>query len=392
MRILFLSAWFPYPTTNGSKLRIYHLLQGLAKAHAITLISFSDAPSQALIPPQLSRLCQDIQVVNRPNFQPDGVNAWLDFIRPMPRSVSGTFSPEMARRISEVISGSKIDIVICSQLGTASYHPFLSGTPALFEEVELGVLSEKYSLATSPWQRLRHGLTWLKHRHYLRNLLPGFKASTVVSECEKSLLAGAVPGYDRIEVIPNGIDLEDYVDIPRVPSANQLIFTGSFRYAPNHEAMLWFLEKVYPLIRAQAPDVCLTITGDHAGLPLPAVENVRLTGFVEDIRPLLASAWVSLAPFRSGGGTRLKILEAMALGVPVVATTKGAEGLDYQPGRDLLIADAPDEFAERVIRLLKEPGLRDWIGENGYQLVRQKYAWSVVMPRFLSLVQRLPSL
>jgi glycosyltransferase involved in cell wall biosynthesis len=152
--------------------------------------------------------------------------------------------------------------------------------------------------------------------------------------------------------------------------------------------MTWFLQEVYPRIQAQAPDVCVTITGDHADLPLPPADNVTLTGFVDDVRPLIASAWVSLVPIRVGGGTRLKILEAMALGTPVVTTSKGAEGLDAKHGEHLLIANSPEAFAEAVIRLLQEPGLRQRLADKAYQLVQERYDLAALMPRFLDLVER----
>jgi glycosyltransferase involved in cell wall biosynthesis len=115
---------------------------------------------------------------------------------------------------------------------------------------------------------------------------------------------------------------------------------------------------------------------------------VTLTGFVDDVRPLIAQSWISVVPLHTGGGTRLKILEAMALGTPVVATSKGAEGLDVQSGRHLLIADTPEAFAQSAIRLLKEPELRRQLAKSAYQLIREKYDWAVVIPRFLALTER----
>jgi glycosyltransferase involved in cell wall biosynthesis len=167
-----------------------------------------------------------------------------------------------------------------------------------------------------------------------------------------------------------------------------LIFTGSFGFGPNYDAMTWFLREVYPRIQAEVPDVSLTITGDHKNLPLPPATNVTLSGFVDDIRPLLAAAWLSLAPIWSGGGTRLKILEAMALGTPVVATSKGAEGLDVEHNVHLLIADTPQTYAEAVLQILRQPELRERLAACAYELVRQKYNWPTVMPRFLDLVDR----
>jgi glycosyltransferase involved in cell wall biosynthesis len=151
--------------------------------------------------------------------------------------------------------------------------------------------------------------------------------------------------------------------------------------------MRWFLGEVYPLIQAELPEVHLTITGDHANLPLPPAENMVLTGFVEDVRPHLASAWTSLSPIRLGGGTRLKILEAMALRVPVVTTTKGVEGIDARHDEHLLIADTPRDFAQAVLRVLQNPELRQWLGDNGYRFVSEKYDWSVVVPRFMEIAE-----
>jgi glycosyltransferase involved in cell wall biosynthesis len=145
---------------------------------------------------------------------------------------------------------------------------------------------------------------------------------------------------------------------------------------------------VNPLVQAQIPDVHLSITGDHANLALPPANNVTLTGFVDDIRSWVASSCLSLAPIFMGGGTRLKILEAMALRTPVVATSKGAEGLDVVHGEHLLLADTPQEFADVIVRLLHDPILYQQIADNGYQLIAEKYDWPSVTPHFLHLVER----
>ncbi|GJM42292.1 MAG: hypothetical protein DHS20C20_25740 [Ardenticatenaceae bacterium] len=152
--------------------------------------------------------------------------------------------------------------------------------------------------------------------------------------------------------------------------------------------MVWYLQEVNPLVQAQIPDVHLSITGDHANMPLPPANNVTLTGFVDDIRSWIASSCLSLAPIFMGGGTRLKILEAMALRTPVIATSKGAEGLDVEHGKHLLLADTPQEYADAVVTLLRNPDLYKKIADNGYQLIAEKYDWPSVTPHFLHLVER----
>lgn len=388
MRILFLSPWYPYPTNNGSKLRIVNLLRGLARQHEVTLLSFADQPQADQNSPELRSLCSEVQVVPWKPFQPRSWRARLGFFSLTPRSVIDTFSLQMKQQIKQALTERSYDLVIASQAGMAGYGSYFGGLAALFEEVELGVPYESFIQSGSAWSKIRSGLTWAKHRRYLANLLQYFGACTVVSDQERQLLSHTIPTYRAVEIIPNCINLADYNDVCQTPQPNHLIFTGSFRYSANHDAMMWFLQEVYPYVQSQVPDVRLTITGDHANLPLPPVSNVTLTGFVEDVQSLVASAWVSLAPLRIGGGTRLKILEAMALHTPVVATSKGAEGLEAQSGQHLLVADTPQAFAEAIIQLLKDPRLRQQLANNAYQLVSERYDWAATMPRFLNLVDR----
>lgn len=388
MRILFLSGWYPYPPNNGSKLRIYGLLRGLAQHHEITLLSFARQPNIDLNAPELLSLCQDIQVVPWKPFNPRSPRARLGFLSLAPRSVVDTSSPEMKQHIEQTLSGRDYNVIIASEIDMAIYSPYFRRIPALLDELQVGVIYEKSVRARSFWRRFRYSLTWAKHRRYLASILKNFEACVVASERERQLVSQAVNGYQSIEVIPNSVNLSSYDGIQEVPRPNTLIHTGSFSFSANYEAMLWFLREVFPRIQAQVPDAHLSITGDHANRPLPPASNVTLTGFVDDVRPLIASSWISLVPLHTGGGTRLKILEAMALGTPVVATSKGAEGLDVQAGRHLLIADTPETFAQSVVRLLREPELRKQLADNAYQLVREKYDWRVVMPRFLELVER----
>jgi glycosyltransferase involved in cell wall biosynthesis len=207
----------------------------------------------------------------------------------------------------------------------------------------------------------------------------------VVSERERQLLDCAAPQHPPVTIIPNAVHLGDYDDVHETPRPNQLIFAGSFSYSANYDAMCWFVRDVYPLIRARVPDVRLTITGDTANRPLPPAPNAVHTGYVEDVRPLVAGAWISVAPIRIGGGTRVKILEAMALGTPVVATSKGAEGLEVTNDAHLLIADTPQLFAQHVVRLLGDADLRSRLARRARELVARRYAWGVIGPRFAQL-------
>jgi glycosyltransferase involved in cell wall biosynthesis len=270
----------------------------------------------------------------------------------------------------------------------ATYAVEQDSLPILLEEAELGVYAQKALQADTLKGRIRNGLTWWKYQIYLRGLFRKITASTVVSEQEKNLLQSVVPTAAQVMVVPNCMKLQDYADVTAPQRPDSLIYTGSFRYYVNHDAMVWFLREIYPLIQARCPQVNLIITGDPDGRPLPAATGVEQTGTVDDVRPWVASARVALAPLQTGGGTRLKILEAMALRTPVVSTSKGAEGLDAQPGVHLLVADAPHDFADAVVRLLQDEDLHHRLSVAGYDLVNQKYNWDSVLPGFLQLVER----
>jgi glycosyltransferase involved in cell wall biosynthesis len=225
----------------------------------------------------------------------------------------------------------------------------------------------------------------------MARLLRHFALCTVASEVERRLLARAVPGYTAVHVVPNTVTAEPIGHDVGVRIPDSLIFTGSLRYAPNRDAVCWFLDEIFPSVRASIPGARLTVTGDAGSEPPQVGPEVVLTGRVADVRPLLAASAVSLAPIRVGGGTRLKILEAMAVGTPVVATTKAVEGLDVQDGEHLLIADTPRRFADAVRRLLQDPAGARAMAERAGRLFRARYDANVVVPEFLRLVEDVPA-
>ncbi|HEY6072609.1 MAG TPA: glycosyltransferase [Anaerolineales bacterium] len=389
MKILFLSRWFPYPLDNGSKIRIYHLLRALNTRHEVTLLSFIDQPGRDMDVPEIRAICSEVHGVVWKEFNPESREARLGFLSLKPRSIIDTFSEEMAQKITGLLRSQKFDLVVASQLPMAAYYPNFLHMPALFEELELGLSYEDSHQATDWKKGLRRSLTWFKLRHYLDRLISAFQGVTVVSEAERALVLRLFPGLKNVTVVPNCVNFEDYQTVPVEPKPNQIIFTGSFRYHANYEAMRWFVGEVFPLVLQKIPDAELVITGDHAGLTLPSVTNIDLAGYVEDIHSMIASAAVSIAPLWSGGGTRLKILEAMAIGTPVVATSKGAEGLEVVNGDHLSISDDPEGFSECIIQLMKNSDLRRRIADCAKRLVKDKYSWERTGPEYVKLVENL---
>ena len=388
MEILFLSRWYPFPADNGSKLRIANLLQGLLLEHRVSLISFFNPdegePSTELPTPALS----EIRVYPYREFNPHSCRAVLAYLAGTPRYLADTHSPEMEAIIRQTVRRNRFDVVIASQLSMACYHRCFHGIPAIFEEVELGIHRPSEMDSGWTWSGIHRRLSWVKHQHFMTQLLKNFRLCTVASNVERQLLAEAVPTFEAVHVIPNCVDVGSYVRTPHVRQPESLVFTGSLRFRPNHEAMTWFLEDIYPLIRKKAPGVQLKITGSPGPCPLPPAPNVVLTGRVADVSSVVASSAVSLAPIRNGGGTRLKILEAMALRTPVVATSKAAEGLNAQHSEHLLIADSPQDFAQAVLEILRKPDRFQKMVDDAFELVKSRYNSHSTLPRFMSLVDQ----
>jgi glycosyltransferase involved in cell wall biosynthesis len=202
------------------------------------------------------------------------------------------------------------------------------------------------------------------------------------------------PVNNKLCVVPNGVDLSQYTWHEGAAQPCKMIFAGSITYGANFDAVYYFLREIMPLIKVNYPTAQLVITGktDQVRLDrLPVDESVKFTGYLNDIQPEIASAWVQIVPLRIGGGTRLKILESLAIGTPVISTTKGAEGLDFVPGQDILIADTPEEFANSVIQLFSQPLLRHRLSLAGHQAVSQRYDWNMIGNQFLTFIDQFSS-
>jgi len=336
---------------------------------------------------------QHVGIVTVNPFVANHMNALRTFLSFS--SVSDRSIPAMQQLANETLRQQSFDVVIASTGMMATYA--LQAPPSSFMILEehnslTRWMRERYVAEVHPVQKVRCWLSWQKTRRYEARLFNRFDLVTMVSQQDQAVCHADLPGYrGRVEVVPNGVDYTHNRPGLASPQPNRLVFNGSLTYSANYDAMRWFLAEVYPLIKAQQPAVSLTITGaldgvDLRGLALDA--SVQPTGFVEDVRLPVAEATVAVAPIRQGGGTRLKILEAMALGAPVVATTKGAEGLNVIDGEHLLLADTPQAFALAVLTLLASEASRAELAAHARRLVEAQYDWRKIGARFVALVEQ----
>ena len=392
MNVLFLSTWFPYPSDNGSKLRVYNLLRALAQLHAVTLVSFAFDTARPEQPGDLRTLCAAVQVVSVNPFAVNRAGTLRTFLST--RSVASRPISAMTQLVADALCLSAFDAVISSTTMMADYALQTSpGAATLLEEHNSLTrwMHERYAGQTNPLQRLRCWASWQKTRRYEAELFARFDLVTMVSAQDRATCLADLPGYGgSVAVVPNGVDCQHNHSGLAQPRPNTLVYNGSLTYSANYDAMRWFLAEVYPRIKTQTLGVSLTITGSTTGVDLAGLaldDSVRLTGFVDDVRLPVAGSAVCVAPIRRGGGTRLKILEAMALGTPVVSTSKGAEGLEVTPGHDILIADEPADFADHVIHMLRDAAQREQLATNARRLVEQRYDWIEIGRRFVDLVE-----
>jgi glycosyltransferase involved in cell wall biosynthesis len=397
MKVLFLSRWYPYPPDNGAKIRIYNLIKQLALRHQVDLISYCESGITDEQKTAMSTVCQRVDTVVYVPFKPNGIRALVGLFNPLPRSVVDTFNQQMQDKINQAVLQEKYDLVIASQIDMAIYIRHLDGLPRVIEEIELSTLSEQADRAPDALTRLRTRIMWRKWERYINSMMKTVDGATVVSQKERERLMqlsaanhAEKPGCP-VKIVPNGVDnAYQHLASSAAPKPDTLVFNGALTYDANFDAIFYFLDQIFPLIQADHPKVRLFVTGSLISVPLeklPANDSVVFTGYVPDIRSMVAESWVNVVPLRIGGGTRLKILESLSLGTPVVATSKGAEGLNLTPGQDLLIADDPKDFAAAVLSLLKDAEKRSRFSRSGQLTVAEKYDWRKIGPDLCDFIE-----
>ncbi len=386
MEVLFVTSTLPYPPNSGSTIRTYNLIRRLAGDHRLHLVAYGSLPQDSAKVHHLGRSCASVTVVplretkRTPRFY---LELLLNLLSPSPFVVSRFTRPAMARAIREIVGARRLDVIHCD---------FLTLSLNLPEHDHPPVIATAHNVESVIWKRylahernpLKAAYIYVQYRKLLRferKILGRFDGIACVSEDEEEQLRRICPSA-RFFVVPNGVDVEHFTPVPDVEAPHHLVFTGSMDWRPNQDAVRFFLDRIYPRIKKAEPRASLSIIGRDppASLKTEALahEDVRVVGTVPDMRPHLASAAVYIVPLRIGGGTRLKILEAMAMARPVVSTRVGCEGLSVVPDRDLLVADSPDEFARAVLRLLGDRALAGSMGQAGHRAVREAYDWGPI--------------
>jgi sugar transferase (PEP-CTERM/EpsH1 system associated) len=384
MDILYVTSNLPFPPTDGPRIRLFSFIRSLAQRHHISVLSFLRTTEDAHAVEALRAYCADVQVIRRkPGYSPWRLVRGL--LGPTAFGVINYYDPDMASLIKKLMRQRSLNIVQAEGIQMAQYCLNLSCSTIIdLHNIESRVMKRFAKVEPNPLKRAYAEVTWRKLVHYEQKVYSRFSHCLTCSE-EDQKVVGEWAGTERVTVIPNGVDVKQYsLDGHSSEPGDRLVFVGRMDYHANVDGVKWFCKEILPYIRSRRPTVVFQIVGVHPTkqiLQLARPDQVEVTGPVDDIRPYLRQAKVVVAPLRVGGGTRFKILEALAMGKAVVSTSVGSEGIAVTSGHELLIADSPREFADQVIRALEGDELRLRLGLLGRRLVEDRYSWDATCRR-----------
>jgi len=397
MYILMLSPTFPWPLNMGDKIRIFHVLRELARAgHEVSLFALAHEPYGPEGLEALKVHCKELHVIpvkNRSRLQA----AIKSIVSRKPYRVAKFESPEFRQAVVEALQGD-YDILWVHFLETLTYglQPHWRGRRPLVVLDQHNAderFWETYAREGRPWVRLFAKINLWQLRGIQASLLEQVDVILSASKEDADFTRTRLPNpTTQVWVVPNGVDTKSLRPPDITKRGNRIIFCGAMDVLMNIDAVEWFARCVFPRVREAVLDAEFWIVGRD---PTPRVKAlaslpaVRVTGRVEDVRPYYAEAKVAVAPFRYGGGTKLKVLEAMALGVPVVASPVGCQGIEVVPGKHLFKEEREEAFAERVINLLQDESLRRQMATEARRLVEERYSWHTIMSDAIGRLERM---
>jgi polysaccharide biosynthesis protein PslH len=390
LRILWLKTELLHPVDKGGKIRTYQMLRALKREHHVTYLTLDDGTAPAEAAELAGEYCHELVRVphrTREKFSA-GFYAELaaNLVSPLPYFMKKYESGGMRREIES--RAREFDVVVCDFLNPAVNVPRELPVPAvLFQHnVEAMIWRRHYEVQTNPLKKAYLYGQWRKAYAYERAACRRFRMVVAVSPDDAETIRRDY-GVRSVADVPTGVDTEFFRPATGIePEPHSLVFTGSMDWLPNEDAIQFFTREILPLVRERVPGVTLTVVGrkPYASLVELAKRDpsIVVTGRVEDVRPYMERAAAYVVPIRVGGGTRLKIYEALAMEKPVVSTTVGAEGLPLRDGEDLLIADTPRAFADAVARVLTDAGLARSLGVRAGEKVRAQFGWERVAAVF----------
>jgi sugar transferase (PEP-CTERM/EpsH1 system associated) len=398
MRILWLKTELLHPVDKGGRIRTYQMLKRLKPDHRVTYLTLDDGTADNDARERAEEYCHELVCVPHRTREKFSAGFYVELaanlFSPLPYFIRKYKSAEMRREIAERAARGEFDVLVCDFLSPSiNVPPRVGAATVLFQHnVEAMIWKRHYEVQKNPLKKAYLYGQWRKAVRFERAECRHFDRVVAVSRDDAEQMRSEY-GVRWVEDVPTGVDTEYFR--PRGTEkreARNLVFTGSMDWLPNGDAIRYFTSEVMPRVKQILPDVTLTVVGRN---PYPGLvelsrrdPSVTVTGRVEDVRPYIERAAAYVVPIRVGGGTRLKIYEAMAMEKPVVSTTVGAEGLPVEDGLEILLADTPDGFADAVVRVLTDEEFARSLASRAAATVRARFGWEPVAERFAAACER----
>jgi glycosyltransferase involved in cell wall biosynthesis len=391
MKLLVVYPYAPWPLDRGTYQRTFHLLKALALHHEVDFIALTeedDATGEKHA--VFSAFCREVE------FIPFAHPPWQKLLtgrllNPLPSNVQHWQSESVREAVNRRLTPGRYDLVhICDLVLMPYVLPHMGHTPFVVDRSRVDLqfqLMELHTLRFTLRERLLRWESLAKLRQYEKKLARNTLLEVVCGPDDETFIHNHVDPQAPVMVVANGVDL-DYFHPASAPDARAaeptVMFCGAMDYSPNVDALRWFFESIHQKLRQRCPDVRILIVGKNPIAEVRAyasLDGVTVTGGVPDVRPYYRRAWLQMVPLRIGGGTRLKIVESLAIGTPVVSTTIGAQGLDLIHGENILLADDAESFAGEIARALADRNLLDRISTNGIETANARFGWPAIGAR-----------
>ena len=395
MKILFLSQRFLFPMDTGGKIRTGKILEQLSQLHELTVVGNYEPEVDAPHLDEMRAVCQRYVPVAWREPRRGSAGFYLRLMRNLmsgyPVTALNDYSPSLEQALLDALGTTQFDLAICDFVQSALLFRRVNGLPRLLfqHNVESKIFERHWRTARNVISRKFWRIQYDRMDRFEREALARFDAVIAVSENDATIFRNEY-GASSVHAIPTGVDLDFYKSGgPAATDSGVIVFCGSMDWLPNEDGIRFFLDEVAPLLDSLCPHWSLTIVGRNPSDWLKGAAaksgRVTLTGWVDDVRPYLDAAAACIVPLRIGGGTRMKIYEAMAMGRAVISTNIGAEGLDVSDQENILLLDPPQEFAQAVAALLNNAAERDRIGAAARALVEEHFGWRRVAECFSRL-------
>ena len=390
MRILFLAHRFPYPPTFGSKVRAFNVIRHLAREHEVTVFAPVRSAAEEKEAAGIAPFCHAHRAF-RVNTAAQIAKIGITLPSTVTASEAFFHSGEMQREVTRLVGEGSVDFVFAHCSAVGHYAEAVQGLPKLIDYCDVDSRKWFDYVAHKPWP-LSLGYRWEARRMAAaeRRVASRFDCVTVATPGEQQVLA-EIGVRERVDWFPNGVDFDYFQPGTEAYDPNVISFVGRMDYFPNEQAMTDFCADVWPALRKARPALRLQIVGAAPTakvLALGQLDGVSVTGSVPDVRPYVQRSALTIAPLKIARGTQNKILEAMAMAVPVVASRVAASGVDAVAGEHLLAADSPAELSDAILHLVDDRAARQQLAEAGQARVLAAHSWASAMTRLDGIVAR----